>query len=466
MAQTTITEQPQRTLHRMAAVAIVVGIVVGAGIFKTPAMVAGLTQDAGWLVAVWVAGALISLIGALCYAELCSAHPHAGGDYHFLTRAYGKQLSFLYAWAKAMVINTGSIALLAYVFGDYMTRVIDLGAYSSALWALAVVLVLTLTNLVGLHLSARLQAGLILLVVAGLAAVVLAGFATSNAETVPSTAFASTPQFGLLGLAMVFVLLTFGGWNEAAYISAEVRGGPRAMVWVLFLSLTLITALYLLVNLALLWGLGLTGLADSKAAGADVLGRYLGPWGERVIGLLVALAALTSINATMIVGARTNFALGRDWALLRGLGRWQARRATPTNGYLTQTGISLALILFGAFQADGFEAMVEFTAPVFWSFLCLVGLALMLLRVRHPHIERPFKVPLYPFTPIVFTLSCGYLAYSSMTYAASRDAVHVSLLVMLAGLLVLLGLNLHRRDRRQNGAARTSAALAQRRDQA
>lgn len=461
MAQTTVSEQPQRTLHRMAAVAIV----VGAGIFKTPAMVAGLTQDAGWLLAVWVAGALISLIGALCYAELCSAHPHAGGDYHFLTRAYGKHVSFLYGWAKAMVINPGSIALLAYVFGDYMTRVIDLGAHSSASWALAVVLVLTLTNLIGLHLSARLQAGLILLVVAGLAAVVLAGFATSTAETVPTTAFASTPQPGLLGLAMVFVLLTFGGRNEAAYISAEVRGGPRAMVWVLFLSLTLITALYLLVNLALLWGLGLTGLADSKAAGADVLGHYIGPWGERVIGLLVALAALTSINATMIVGARTNFALGHDWALLRGLGRWQARRATPTNGYLTQTGISLALILFGAFQADGFEAMVEFTAPVFWSFLCLVGLALMLLRLRHPHIERPFKVPLYPVTPIVFTLSCAYLAYSSMTYAASRDAVHVSLLVMVAGLVVLLGLNLHRWDRRQNGTARTSTVPAQRRNQ-
>ena len=159
-----VSGQPTRILQFWAAVAIVVGIVVGAGIFKTPSMVAGLTGDAGWLLAVWIGGAMISLAGALCYAELCSAHPHAGGDYHFLSKAYGKNLSFLYAWAKAMVINTGSIALLAYVFGDYMSKVVALGPYSSALWAVAIVVLLTLTNILGLRNSSRLQTVLIVLV--------------------------------------------------------------------------------------------------------------------------------------------------------------------------------------------------------------------------------------------------------------------------------------------------------------
>lgn len=118
---------PKRLLKPYAAVAIIVGIVVGAGIFKTPSMVAGVTGDIGWALLIWVAGAVISLAGALCYAELSTTYPHAGGDYHFLTRAYGMRVSFLYAWAKAMVINTGSIALLAFVFGDYMTQVIPLG---------------------------------------------------------------------------------------------------------------------------------------------------------------------------------------------------------------------------------------------------------------------------------------------------------------------------------------------------
>jgi amino acid transporter len=257
---------------------------------------------------------------------------------------------------------------------------------------------------------------------------------------------------------MVFVLLTFGGWNEAAYLSSEVRGGPRAIARVLIISLAVITTLYLLVNLALLHGLGLAGLAASKAAGAEVLGRHVGPWAERVLGLLVAIAALTSINSTMIVGARTNYALGRDWALLRRLGRWQAGRGTPVNGHLAQAAISLALVIFGAFQADGFEAMVEFTAPVFWAFLFLVGLAVVLLRRRHPGLTRPFRVPLYPLTPALFCLACAWLSWSSITYAASKAAVHVSLLVMLAGLVVLGGLELHARRRpRQPGAAALQA---------
>jgi amino acid transporter len=400
----------------------------------------------------WLTGALVSLAGALCYAELCAAHPHPGGDYHFLSRAWGKRLAFLYAWSKATVINTGSIALLAYVFGDYMTRVADLGAHSPALWAAMIIIVLTATNILGLTLAARLQTVMVLLLVGGLTAVVVAGFSAptpnpAHAISPPpaSVWFAGTPPIGLLGLAMVFVLLTFGGWNEAAYLSSEVHGGPRAVARVLIVSLALITLLYLLVNLALLYGLGLSGLAASKAAGADVLGLRFGVWGERLIGVLVALAALTSIHSTMIVGARSNYAMGRDWALLRRLGRWQVGRGTPVNGYIVQAAVSLALVVFGAFQADGFEAMVEFTAPVFWAFLCMVGLAVFRLRRRHPALARPFRVPLYPLTPLVFCAACGWLAWSSATYAASKAAVHVSLLVMLAGFAALGALLLHGR---------------------
>ena len=123
-------------LRRRDAIAIIVGIVIGAGIFKTPSMVAGVTGDVGWMMAAWMLGALISLAGALCYAELATAYSHVGGDYHFLTRAYGRYVSFLYAWARATVINTGAIALLAFVFGEYMARLVPLGAASAAIWAL------------------------------------------------------------------------------------------------------------------------------------------------------------------------------------------------------------------------------------------------------------------------------------------------------------------------------------------
>ena len=149
--------RPMPLLHPGAAVALIIGIVVGAGIFKTPSLVAGISGDAGWALVLWLLGALISMAGALCYAELCTAYPNAGGDYHFVRRAFGKDLSFLYAWSRATIINTGSIALLAFVFGDYMSSLIPLGAYSSAVWAVGIVVVLTAVNLVGLEASSRVQ---------------------------------------------------------------------------------------------------------------------------------------------------------------------------------------------------------------------------------------------------------------------------------------------------------------------
>jgi basic amino acid/polyamine antiporter, APA family len=434
---TSVLNEPTQRLTAFSAIAIIVGIVIGAGIFKTPSMVAGVTGDAGWLLVAWFLGGLISLAGALCYAELATTYPHAGGDYHFLARAFGKDISFLYAWAKATVINTGSIALLAFVFGDYMTKAINLGPYSSAIWAIGVVVVLTVINLIGISATSWVQTLLTVIEVVGLVLVAIAGFYISGDAPASPAFFSSTPSLGMFGLAMVFVLLTYGGWNEAAYISAEVRGGRRAIVPVILMSILILTLIYLLVNIALLAGLGLEGLSKSSAVAADLMGKAFGPWGERTLGIFVAVAALTSINATMIVGARTNYALGRDWPALRFMGHWEGGRGSPIRGYLVQSAICLALVIFGIFQTDGFGVMVEFTAPVFWFFLFLVGISVFVMRVKDPNADRPFKVPLYPLTPILFVLTCAYLTYSSVTYAASKGAVHISLVVMAIGVVAL-----------------------------
>lgn len=443
-------QAPQRLLAPLGAVAIIVGIVIGAGIFKTPSMVAGVAGDVGWVMAAWVVGALISVAGALCYAELSATYPHAGGDYHFLTRAYGRHVSFLYAWAKAMVINTGSIALLSFVFGDYMSKVIHLGSHSSVIWAAGIVVLLSAINIAGLHLSSRMQSMLTTVEILGLLVVVIAGFLIASPDAAATPAmFSSSPPLGLMGLALVFVLLTFGGWNEAAYVSAEVKGGPRAIVPVILASLAVITVIYLLVNAAFIHGLGLEGLAKSKAPAADVLGAAFGSWGEKAIGVFVAVATLTSINATLIVGARSNYALGQDWPALRFMGSWQADKGSPTAAYIAQAMISLALIGFGAMQASGFEAMVEFTAPVFWLFLLLVGVALFKLRLSDASAEKPFRVPLYPLTPLVFCASCAYLAYSSIGYAQSKGAIHISMAVMACGLIALVIMAISSRQTQQ-----------------
>jgi amino acid transporter len=427
-----------RLLHPLSAVALIVGIVIGAGIFKTPSLVAAISGDAGWALVLWLAGAMISIVGALCYAELCTAYPHAGGDYHFLHRAFGRNISFIYGWSRATIINTGSIALLAFVFGDYISTLVNLGAYSSAIWALLIVLFLTAVNLSGIHASSRMQTWLTVVEIVGLLAVIAAGFWVDVPASGAIQWFAQAPAPAQWGLCLVFVLLTFGGWNEAAYISAELKGGPRSMVWVIVASMVTLTVIYLLVNTALLLGLGLSGLSQSKTAAGDLLGLAFGPWAQKALGLFVAIAALTSINATMFVGARTNFAVGSDWKALRKLGQWQLDIGSPKQALTLQALISMGLIALGTQEADGFSAMVEFTAPVFWGFLFLVGLALLWLRQTDPSTPRPFKVPLYPVLPLIFCAACAWLTYSSVTYAISQKAIHVSMGLIASGVLALL----------------------------
>lgn len=453
------TVQPQPTLRLREAVAIIVGIVIGAGIFRAPSLVAQFTGSTGWMLAAWLAGGLISLIGALCYAELAATWPHAGGDYHFLHRAYGKRVAFLFAWARFAVITTGSIAMLAFVFGDYMQTVLPLGAYGPAAWGALAIVVLTGVNARGIHASANAQSWLTLAEVLGLVLVVVAGLwlwgvadhsMPAAAADAAAPAGAGAPALGMLGLAMVFVLLTYGGWNEAAYLSAELQGSRRRILHALMISIGLITALYLMVNLAYVYGLGLRGMARSEAVAADLLRVAFGRTGETLLAVSVGVAALTSINATMIVGARTNFAVGRDWAALHTLGRWQGERGVPTAALYAQSIFALALLVFGASLRSGFESMVDYTAPVFWLFFLLCTLALIVLRRREPDTPRPFKVPLYPVLPLLFAAVCLYMLWSSLVYVKAGALVGVAVLLVGALLMLLL----ERGDRRRGTAAR------------
>ena len=457
------TQQPQPSLRLREAVAIIVGIVIGAGIFKAPSLVAQFTGSAGWMLAAWVAGGLISLIGALCYAELAAAWPHVGGDYHFLYRAYGRRIAFLFAWARFAVITTGSIALLAFVFGDYVNAIAPLGAYGAAVWGALAVVVLTWLNARGIHASARTQTWLTLAEVSGLVLVVAAGLwlwgdaahampqATATPGAVNASADGGMPGLGMLGLAMVFVLLTYGGWNEAAYLSAELRGSRRGMLHALVISLTLITVLYLLVNVAYAYGLGIEGMAKSEAVAADLLGVAFGRTGETLIAIMVAIAALTSINATMIVGARTNFAVGRDWGQLHLLGRWEGDRGVPAVALYVQSALALLLVVFGASLRSGFQTMVDYTAPVFWFFFLLCTVALMVLRAKEPDRPRPFKVPLYPLLPLLFAAVCVYMLWSSLVYVKAGAMAGVGVL----GVGLALALWLERRERSQRTQAGT-----------
>lgn len=347
------------------AVALIVGIVIGAGIFETPSLVAINAGSPSIALLVWFVGGGISLVGALCYAELATAYPHPGGSYYYFQRAFGKNIAFLFAWARLTVLQTGSIVLLGFVFGDYASQVFSLGDYSASIYAAIAIILFSGLNILGIQQSKWTQNWLAVAQVLGLLAVIVVGLVFTPPSS-PTISPSPTSQSNL-GLAMVFVLLTYGGWNEAAHISAELRDVRRNMSRSLLWSLGIITLLYLLINFAYFHGLGFSRIVDSQAVAADLMRGTIGNWGVVSISLLVAIATLCSLNATIFTGARTNYALGRDFRLFTWLGSWN-RANTPINALLVQGAIVLLLVLLGTLTRKGFETMVEYTSPVFWFF--------------------------------------------------------------------------------------------------
>jgi APA family basic amino acid/polyamine antiporter len=427
---------PRQVLDLKDAVALVVGIVVGAGIFKLPALVAANSGDGATMMLAWLLGAVISFMGALCYAELASAHPNAGGEYHFLERAYGLDVARLFAWARMTVIASGSIALFAFVFADYASQLLRLGENSAAIYAALLVVVLTAINIVGLSAGKATQNLLTLIECSGLVLIAAAGFFFARPDAAAAAASAPPSSTGAFGLAMVFVLLTYGGWNDAAYLSAEIKDGGRNIVRSLMWGLGIVAALYLLVSWAYLTGLGMPALTKSEVPAADLLKGAWGDTGAALISVIVAVAAITSANATILTGARTNYALGRDWALFGWLGRWDGAKAAPVNALLAQCAIALALVAFGAYTRKGFGAMVDYITPVFWLFFFLVGVSLFVFRRWEPESSRPFRVPLYPFTPLIFGGVCIYMLYSSLAYTGQGALVGVGVLAIGAVLVL------------------------------
>src|SRR5690554_1731374 len=243
------TAKPKPTLRSADVIALIVGVVIGAGIFRTPSLVASAVDSGSMMLMAWLLGGIVSLIGALCYAELTTAFPNTGGDYHFLMRAYGRKVAFLFAWARMSIVQTGSVALLAFIFGDYASQIFRLGEHSSVMYAALLVIMLTGINVLGVNMGTAAQKILTSVEVLGLILVVVVGifFIPPTTEVASSLSIASDGS-SAMGLAMVFVLLTFGGWNEAAYLSTELRSGRKHMVNILIISIIIITAIYLLVN--------------------------------------------------------------------------------------------------------------------------------------------------------------------------------------------------------------------------
>jgi amino acid transporter len=426
-----VSAAPKPLLSVPDGVFLVAGMVIGVGIFKLPGLVAMNAGSGTQFFLAWIVGGVLCLCGALVYAELASRHPETGGEYVFLRRGLGEGAAFVFAWARMTVIQTGAIAGVAFVFGEYASQIASLGTHSNALWAAIGVAALTGLNLAGTPQSKTLQKVMEVLLILALLAVAIGGI-VAGGESRP----AAQPSSGAFTLMMIFVLYTFGGWNEGAYLAGEVRDARRNMVKVLTGGLILVTVVYLLVN----WGyyrvLGLEGLKESKAIAVDTIRAVAGDRAAIVIAVVVCVSALTTMNAAIFTGARTNWALGRDYPLFAFLGNWRESGSTPANALLVQLAIMLVLIWAGATTRDGFEAMVAYGLPVFWTFLLLTGVTLFIFRGRSN--ENPvFRVPLYPVVPIAFLGMGAFMIWSSYDYVANSPYGPKFGALVLAGILVM-----------------------------
>lgn len=419
------------------AAALCVGMVIGAGIFKTSPMVAQSLPEAWQLYLAWALGGVLSFVGALCFAELAAAFPDAGGDYHFLRRAYGPRVGLLFAWSRFAVIHTGSMALLGFVFGDYLSQIVDLGPQASALLAAGLIVALTALNLAGVRAGLGTQLGLMALVIAGL--LLLGGGAVvQQAAGLPPALPGAATAAADWGTAMVFVFLAYGGWSDAATLSAEMRDPRRGIVRALLLGLALVTALYLLANWAYVRVLGLAGLAHSVAPAAELMRLVWGRGAELLMVGAVTLTTLSVMNAILIAGPRTTYAAARDLLAGSRLAHWNARRGTPGTAVVATSAVALLLVAFGALTRGGFSTMVDYLSPVYWAFLTLSGAAVIVLRRREPDAPRPFRVPLYPWLPLLFTACSAWLLGSSLVYVKAGAVVGVA--VLAAGALLLSAL--------------------------
>ncbi len=425
---------PQRALSLFDSTCIIVGIIIGAGVYQMAPDIAKGAGSAWGVMAIWILGGLLSFCGALSYAELASAYPeHTGGDYVYLTQAYGRPAGFLFGWAQLVIVRPGDIAVMAFAFATYGRRIFDpLADYpqiSQRLFAAIAVIALTAINMLGIRQGKGTQNLLTTVKALGLLALV------AVAMTAPDNTASAQPVEPLpASLALIFVLFTYGGWNEMAYVAAEVKNPHKNIVRALVAGTGTVMLLYLLVNGAFLAVLGYSGLAASQAPASDTLAAVFPAAGPRLISTLVCISALGAVNGLIFTGARISYALGSEYRLFRLLGDWNPHRDTPAPALAVQ-GL-IALILIGVF--GGYIDAILYTAAAVYAFYLATSISVIVLRFKEPHLDRPYKVTAYPITPVIFSVVCAFLIYSSMTYAlAIKPASLIVLLTsLLAGLLI------------------------------
>lgn len=453
---------PQRTLSAFDGACIIVGIIIGAGIYQTTPMVAANSGSVQWIFGIWVLGGCLALVGALCYAELAMTITRDGGEYAYLVKAYGKGTGSFFAWIEFWIIRPGSTGPMAMLFGSYAynLRPIFSTTFDSlmgeVLYAVAAIMTLLVVNLLGLRAGKWTQnaltvfkvLALLILVGGSVIAIGLAPDVISPTTTETAASMGGQTFDGFL-LAMVLVMFTYGGWNDLSFVATEIKTPAKNIPRALVVGVCAVAAIYLLINIAMLMALGHSGLAASETPATEMLKVTIGPVAEKIMAMLICVTALGAVNGMMFTSARIYHALGNQVSAFAWLGKWNARLQVPARSLVVQSVVTLAMVIGFGWQANGFELLVLFVSPFMWSFFVLLGIAMLLFRFQGLVPRDKYRTPLFPVMPLVFVLSSSFIAYRAADYflfrVESMELLHNSffmglsiatIFVVLSGMIV------------------------------
>jgi len=430
----------RRELGVFSAAMMVVGGIIGSGIFFTPSVSARALPSAGWVLAVWAAGGVVALAGALTYAELGAMLPDAGGPYVYLREAFGKLFGFLYGWMVLLSIATGAIAAVAKGFADYLARFMDLAPAGGPLGVAVIVIVaLSFVNYLGVKPGAIVQNILTVFKIGALAALIAGGFVLWARVGAPlPVADAPAPRASLLlglGAAFVPVLFTIGGWQQMNMVAGEVRDPARSIPRALGVGIAIVIAIYLGANLVYLHALGRDGLAASSAAAADAAARYFGPGGARFIAVSAMISIFGFVSVAILSNSRIVYAMAADGSFFKAVGRVHPRFGSPHIAIVLIAFWSIALLLLTKGDLGKLLSGVVFAD---WIFFGLGAASVFVLRRRRPELARPYRVLGYPLLPAFFVLAAAVGVASSFIAEPAMSMLGAAQLAIGLGLYFAL----------------------------
>ena len=420
-----------RSLRRGDLVLVVIGTVIGSGIWLVPGTVLRNTAgDPGVALVVWLVGGVCSLLGALTFAELGSSYPDAGGSYTYVREAFGTFPAFLLGWTLFLAINTGSTATLAVAFATYAGELVPLGDVGKRVLPALMIVVVSAVNIRGVRQAATVQNWSTAVKVGAILLLAIAGLSLGHNGAVSATrAFTASPSSALVsgaGVALLGVLWAYEGWINVTNSAGEALDPQRDFSRGIVFGTAALVALYLLANIGYLATLGPEGVAGSQRVAADAVRVLFGPVAAKLVSAAVLVSVFSAANGLALTGPRMYYAMGRDGVFFRSLGSVHPKFGTPAMAIAAGGAWAILLTLWGSF-----EQLLTYVVFASWLFAALAAASVFVLRRRHPEAARPFRVPGYPFTPALFILAA--LAIVANTVVARPQQALAGLGIVLVG---------------------------------